>query len=141
MNAVYSPFQANKIKRLVYSKGTMYKVTRNPMTKYGEPDENATEGIKESYIRALLHSERSSKYRTEDTSAARFGADSSAMTKFSSREMLLCCYNDAHNIRAGDKVQDVLSRVEYEVENATNIQEGNFAIDLYLRRVIHGIDV
>ena len=27
MNAVYSPFQANKVKRLVYSKGTMYRIT------------------------------------------------------------------------------------------------------------------
>ena len=131
MNAVYSPFQANKVKRLVYSKGTMYKVTRNPMTEYGEPDEGATEGATERYIRALLHNGKPSKDRTDD----------GVVTKFSQSEMLLCCYSDAHSIRVGDRVQDVLSGMEYEVENVDNVQEGDFAIDLSLRRVIRGIDV
>nr|DAG58770.1 MAG TPA: hypothetical protein [Bacteriophage sp.] len=131
MNAVYSTFQANKVKRLVYSKGTMYKVTRNPMTEYGEPDEDATEDVKENHIHALLHNEKPSKDRTDD----------GVVTKFSQSEMLLCCYSDAHSIRVGDRVQDILSGTEYEVENVNNVQEGNFAIDLSLRRVIHGIDV
>lgn len=131
MNVVYSPFQANKVKRLVYSKGTMYKITRNQMNKYGEPDENTTEGIKEEYICAILHNEKPSKDRTDD----------GVVTKFSQSEMLLCCYRDAHSIRVGDRVQDVLSGMEYEVENVDNVQEGNFAIDLSLRRVVHGIDV
>ena len=55
--------------------------------------------------------------------------------------MLLCCYSDAHSIRVGDRVQGVLSGTEYEVENVDNVQEGNFAIDLSLRRVVRGIDV
>lgn len=131
MNAVYSQFQANKVKRLVYSKGAMYKVTRNPMTEYGEPDENATEGIKEEYIRAILHNGKPSKDRTDD----------GVVTKFSQSEMLLCCYSDAHSIRVGDRIQGVLSGTEYEVENVDNVQEGNFAIDLSLRRVVRGIDV
>lgn len=131
MNAVYSVFQANKVKRLVYSKGTMYKVTRKPMTEYGEPDEDATEGVEEKYIRALLHNEKPSKDRTDD----------GVVTKFGQSEMLLCCYSDAHSIRVSDRIQDILSGTEYEVENVNNIQEGNFAIDLSLRRVIHGIDV
>ena len=131
MNAVYSTFQANKVKRLVYSKGTMYKVTRNPMTEYGEPDEDATEDVKENHIHALLHNEKPSKDRTDD----------GVVTKFSQSEMLLCCYSDAHSIRVGDRVQDILSGTEYEVENVNNVQEGNFAIDLSLRRVVRGIDV
>lgn len=131
MNAVYSPFQANKVKRLVYSKGTMYKVTRNPMTEYGEPDEGATEGVTERYIRALLHNGKPSKDRTDD----------GVVTKFSQSEMLLCCYSDAHSIRVGDRIQSVLSGMEYEVENVDNVQEGDFAIDLSLRRVVRGIDV
>lgn len=131
MNAVYSPFQANKIRRLVYSKGTMYKVTRNPMTEYGEPDKDATEGVKERHIRALLHNGKPSKDRTDD----------GVVTKFSQSEMLLCCYNDAHSIRVGDRIQGVLSGTEYEVENVDNVQEGDFAIDLSLRRVVRGIDV
>ena len=131
MNAVYSPFQVNKVKRLVYSKGTMYKVTHNPMTEYGEPDENATEGVKERHIRALLHNGKPSKDRTDD----------GTVTKFSQSEMLLCCYSDAHSIRVGDRIQDVLSGTEYEVENVDNVQEGNFAIDLSLRRVVRGINV
>ena len=131
MDAVYSPFQANKVKRLVYSKGTMYKVTRNPMTEYGEPDKDATEGGKEIYIRAILHNGRPSKDRTDD----------GVVTKFSQSEMLLCCYSDAHSIRVGDRVHGILSGMEYEVENVDNVQEGNFAIDLSLRRVVRGIDV
>ena len=131
MNAVYSPFQANNVKRLVYSKGTMYKITRNPMSEYGEPDDNATEGVEEEYIRAILHNGKPSKDRTDD----------GVVTKFSQSEMLLCCYSDAHSIRVGDRVQDILSGVKYEVENVDNVQEGNFAIDLSLRRVVRGIDV
>ena len=131
MNAVYSPFQANKVKRLVCSKGTMYRITRNPMSKYGEPDGNGTEGGDEEYIHAILHNGKPSKDRTDD----------GVVTKFSQSEMLLCCYSDAHSIRVGDRVQDVLSGIEYEVENVDNVQEGNFAIDLSLRRVVHGIDV
>ena len=131
MNVVYSPFQANKVKRLVYSKGTMYKVSRNPLNEYGEPDEDATEGIKEEYIRAILHNGKPSKDRTDD----------GVVTKFSQSEMLLCCYSDAHSIRVGDRIQGVLSGTEYEVENVDNVQEGNFAIDLSLRRVVRGIDV
>ena len=131
MNAVYSPFQANKVKRLVYSKGEMYRITRNPMSEYGEPDEDATEGIKEEYIRAILHNGKPSKDRTDD----------GVVTKFSQSEMLLCCYSDAHSIRVGDRIQDVLSGTEYEVENVDNVQEGNFAIDLSVRRVVRGIDV
>ena len=131
MDAVYSPFQANKVRRLVYSKGTMYKITRNPMTEYGEPNSGATEGVKESYIRALLHNGKPSKDRTDD----------GGLTKFSQSEVLLCCYNDALSIRVGDRVQGVLSGIEYEVENVDNVQEGNFAIELSLRRVVHGINV
>ena len=131
MNAVYSPFQANKVKRLVYSKGTMYRITRNPMTEYGEPDEDATEGVKKKCIRALLHNGKPSKDRTDD----------GVVTKFSQSEMLLCCYSDAHSIRVGDRIQGILSGTEYEVENVDNVQEGNFAIDLSLRRVVHGINV
>lgn len=131
MNAVYSPFQANKVKRLVYSKGTMYRITRNPMSKYGEPDDNATEGGKEEYIHAILHNGKPSKDRTDD----------GVVTKFSQSEMLLCCYSDANSIRVGDRIQGVLSGTEYEVENVDNVQEGNFAIDLSLRRVVRGIDV
>ena len=131
MNVVYSPFQANKVKRLVYSKGAMYKITRNPMSEYGEPDDNATEGVEEEYIRAILHNGKPSKDRTDD----------GVVTKFSQSEMLLCCYSDAHSIRVGDRIQGVLSGTEYEVENVDNVQEGNFAIDLSLRRVVHGIDV
>lgn len=131
MNAVYSPFQVNKVKRIVYSKGAMYKVSRNPMTEYGEPDEDATEGVEEMRVRAILHNGKPSKDRTDD----------GVVTKFSQSEMLLCCYSDAHSIRVGDRVQDVLSGIEYEVENVDNVQEGNFAIDLSLRRVVHGIDV
>lgn len=130
MDAVYSPFQANKVKRLVYSKGTMYKVTRNPMTEYGEPDEESRR-VKERYIRALLHNGRPSKDRTDD----------GVVTKFSQSEMLLCCYSDAHHIRVGDRIQGILSDTEYEVENVDNVQEGDFAIDLSLRRVVRGIDV
>lgn len=131
MDAVYSPFQANKVKRLVYSKGTMYKVTRNPMTEYGEPDKGATEGVEERYIHALLHNGKPSKDRTDD----------GVVTKFSQSEMLLCCYSDANSIRVGDRIQDILSGIEYEVANVDNVQEGNFAIELSLRRVVHGIDV
>ena len=131
MNVVYSPFQANKVKRLVYSKGAMYKITRNPMSEYGEPDEDATEGVEEEYIRAILHNGKPSKDRTDD----------GVVTKFSQSEMLLCCYSDAHSIRVGDRIQDVLSGTKYEVENVDNVQEGNFAIDLSVRRVVRGIDV
>ena len=131
MNVVYSPFQANKVKRLVYSKGTMYKVSRNPLNEYGEPDEEATERVKVEYIRAILHNGKPSKDRTDD----------GVVTKFSQSEMLLCCYSDAHSIRVGDRIQDVLSGTEYEVENADNVQEGNFAIDLSVSRVVRGIDV
>ena len=131
MNAVYSPFQANKDKRLVYSKDTMYNLSRNPLNEYGEPDEDAIEGIKEEYIRAILHNGKPSKDRTDD----------GVVTKFSQSEMLLCCYSDAHSIRVGDRVQGILSGTEYEVENVDNVQEGNFAIDLSLRRVVRGIDV
>ena len=101
------------------------------MSEYGEPDDNATEGVEEEYIRAILHNGKPSKDRTDD----------GVVTKFSQSEMLLCCYSDAHSIRVGDRVQDVLSGIEYEVENVDNVQEGNFAIDLSLRRVVHGIDV
>ena len=131
MDAVYNPFQANKIRRLVYSKGTMYRVTHNPMTEYGEPDDGATEGVKERHIRALLHNGKPSKDRTDD----------GVVTKFSQSERLLCCYSDAHSIRVGDRIQGVLSGTEYEVENVDNVHEGNFAIDLSLRRVVRGIDV
>ena len=135
MNAVYSPFQANKVKRLVYSKGTMYKVTRSPVTEYGEPNQSAADPVVEKHIRAILHNGSPSKQNLADMT------DGVTEVTYNKSEKLLCCYSDANFIRLGDRVQDVLSGVRYEVENVDNIQEGNFAIDLSLRRVVRGIDV
>lgn len=130
MDVTYSPFQANKVRRLVASKGETYRVSREQLNEFDEPDETL-EPVFELYLKAILHKGSPSKDRTED----------GTVTKFSQSEHLLCTYLDAKSIRIGDRVQAVSSGTSWEVDNVDNIQDGCFAIDLSLRRVVYGVNV
>lgn len=130
MNVTYSPFQANKVKHLIVSRGELYRVIRKKKNTFGEADETLENEL-ELYMRAILHKNSPSSDRTGD----------GTVTRFSQKEQLLCCYTDAKLIHIGDKVQSILSGTSWEVENVDNIQDGNFAIDLSLRRVVDGVNV
>lgn len=130
MNVTYSPFQANKVHHLIMSRGESYRVIRKKKNEFGEAEE-ALEDDFELYIKAILHKGNPSRDRTGD----------GTVTKFSQQEQLLCCYTDAKLIHIGDIVQNLSSGVSWEVENVDNIQEGDFAIDLSLRRIINGVNI